>query len=210
MRTEIDVALADRDASADELRRMGEAVRETVDRCERLIESLLMLARSEARAGREEPIDLAALAADCVTDMLARAREHGIELRDDLAPAWVRGDPSLLERMIANLVDNAVRYNVAAGFLAVSSRTEGGRVRLVVANSGPHVDPAAAQTLTEPFRRLGSIGGLGLGLSIARSVALAYGGTLEVAAPDAGGLVVSVELPAALVLKKTPRAFTKM
>ena len=74
MRTEVDVSLADPDASVEELRRMGEAVRETVDRCERLIEGLLMLARSEAATGREEPADLAALAADCVTDLRARAQ----------------------------------------------------------------------------------------------------------------------------------------
>ena len=75
MRTEVDVALADPDASTDELRRMGEAVRETIDRCERLIESLLMLARSEAATGREEPVDLAALAGDCITDLMARSQD---------------------------------------------------------------------------------------------------------------------------------------
>ena len=70
MRTEVDVAMADPDASTGELRQMGEAVRETIDRCERLIESLLMLARSEAATGRDEPVDLAALAADCITDLM--------------------------------------------------------------------------------------------------------------------------------------------
>ena len=78
MRTEVDVSLADPDASVEELRRMGEAVRETVDRCERLIEGLLMLARSEAATGREEPADLAALAADCITDLRARAEEADV------------------------------------------------------------------------------------------------------------------------------------
>ena len=107
MRTEVDVALADPDASAAELRAMGEAVRETVDRYERLIESLLLLARSEAASGLAEPVDLAALAGDCVTDLRARAQEAHVEIRVDLEPAVVRGDPALLERMIANLLDNA-------------------------------------------------------------------------------------------------------
>ena len=128
MRTEVDVSLADPDASVEELRRMGEAVRETVDRCERLIEGLLMLARSEAATGREEPADLSALAADCVTDLRARAREADVEVRDDLEPAWTRGEPALLERMIANLVDNGIRHNQPGGFLRVSTRT-GGRAR---------------------------------------------------------------------------------
>ena len=122
MRTEVDVSLADPDANVEELRRMGEAVRETVDRCERLIEGLLMLARSEAATGREEPADLSALAADCITDLRARAREADVDVRDDLEPAWTRGDPALLERMIANLVDNGIQHNLRGGFLRVSTR----------------------------------------------------------------------------------------
>ena len=136
MRTEVDVSLADPDSSVEELRRMGDAVRETVDRCERLIEGLLMLARSEAATGREEPSDLAALAADCVTDLWARAEEAHVRIRDDLQPAWTRGEPALLERMIANLIDNGIRHNESGGYLRVSTRTEGSRVHLLVANSG--------------------------------------------------------------------------
>ncbi|MBV8218122.1 MAG: HAMP domain-containing protein, partial [Solirubrobacterales bacterium] len=126
MRTEVDVSLADPDATVDELRQMGEAVRETVDRCERLIEGLLMLARSEAATGHDEPADLAALAADCITDLRARAREADVEVRDDLEPAWTRGEPALLERMIANLVDNGIRHNRPGGFLTVTTRSAGG------------------------------------------------------------------------------------
>ncbi len=111
MRTEVDVAMADPEASTDELRRMGEAVRETIDRCERLIESLLMLARSEAATGRDEPVDLAALAGDCITDLLARSQDAGVSVEDDLEPAWVQGEPGLLERMIANLLDNGIQHN---------------------------------------------------------------------------------------------------
>ena len=101
---------------------MGEAVRDTVDRCERLIASLLLLARSEAATGQEEPVDVAALAADCITDLWARAEEAQIEIRDDLEPAWTTGHPGLLERLIANLVDNGIHHNVPGGFLQVQTR----------------------------------------------------------------------------------------
>jgi signal transduction histidine kinase len=216
MRTEVDVSLADPDASIEELRRMGDAVRETVDRCERLIEGLLMLARSEAATGREEPADLSALAADCITDLRARAREADVDVRDDLEPAWTRGDPALLERMIANLVDNGIQHNLNGGYLRVSTRAENGRVRLTVANGGAQIDAADAQTLTEPFRRLGrNGGGFGLGLSIVRSVVDAHGGTMELLAPETGGLEVRVELPAlprvtiAAQPKRTARVLTQ-
>jgi len=214
MRTEVDVSLADPDATVEELRRMGDAVRETVDRCERLIEGLLMLARSEAAAGREEPADLAGLAADCITDLRARAEEAHVRVRDELEPAWTRGDPALLERMIANLIDNGIRHNVRDGFLSVSTHTEGSHVHLTVANSGPRIDPDDARTLTEPFRRLDrGVGGFGLGLSIVRSVVEAHGGTLEINAPASGGLEIHVVLPAlprvTIIPKKSARVLTQ-
>ncbi|MBV9421280.1 MAG: HAMP domain-containing histidine kinase [Solirubrobacterales bacterium] len=215
MRTEVDVGLADPDATTSDLRGMGEAVRETIDRCERLIESLLMLARSEGAAGGEEPVDLAALAAYCITDLHARVNDAGVTVRDELEPAWVQGEAGLLERMIANLVDNGIRHNESGGWLDVSTHTGNGTVRLVVANGGPRIDPAEAATLAEPFQRLGrGGGGFGLGLSIVRSVVQAHGGAIEVAAPQAGGLEVRVQLPAlpqdALVSPtKTRRALTQ-
>jgi signal transduction histidine kinase len=197
MRTEVDVALADSDASADELRRMGEAVRETVDRCERLIESLLMLARSEAATGRDESVNLAALAGDCITDLIARSHDAQVRVEDHLEPAWVCGEPGLLERMIANLLDNGIRHNERGGFLEVCTRTGARGVELLVRNGGTRIDPEVARTLIEPFRRLDrSYGGFGLGLSIVRSVAEVHGGTTEIVAPEAGGLEVRVQLPA--------------
>jgi hypothetical protein len=197
MRTEVDVTLADAQASRGELRAMGEAVRETVDRCEHLIASLLVLARSESSTGPEEPVDVAVLAGDCITDLRARAREARVEVRDDLEPAWTTGEPALVERMVANLIDNGIHHNQPDGFLDVSTRRHGGQVLLRVANGGPVIDPADAQQLTQPFRRLGRSGeGFGLGLSIVRSVAQAHGGSAKVTAPRSGGLEVLVSLPA--------------
>jgi signal transduction histidine kinase len=197
MRTELDVALADPDATPDELRAMGEAVRDTVDGCERLIASLLLLARSEASGGHTEPIDVAALVGDCVTDLHARAEEAGVEVRTALAPAWVDGDPGLLERLVANLVDNAIRHNVASGWLSASTRVVGDRVLLRVENAGDRLDPDRVGELFEPFRRLHrSVAGFGLGLSIVRSIAEAHRGQATLIAPPEGGLTVIVWLPA--------------
>ncbi len=196
MRTEIDVALADPGASTGELREMGEAIRDTVDRCERLIASLLLLARSEAAAGHEEPVDIAALAADCITDLWARAQEAHIDVQDDLEPAWTSGDPGLLERLIANLVDNAIHHNETRGYLRVRTRTHDDHVELVVANGGPRIDPERVAELVEPFRRLDrSVRGFGLGLSIVQSIARAHHGTATLTAPESGGLEVRIELP---------------
>jgi signal transduction histidine kinase len=197
MRTEIDVTLDDPDADADELRAMGEAVRDSIDRCERLIASLLFLARSEAVTGHEEPVDMASLAADCLTDMRARAQEAAVEMRSDLQAAWVTGEPGLVERMIANLLDNAIRHNQPGGFLDVRTERAGALVRLRVANSGRQIDPDEVAGLTEPFRRLNRRAeGFGLGLSIVRSVAEAHGGRMQLSARAAGGLEVVIELPA--------------
>jgi signal transduction histidine kinase len=196
MRTEVDVALADPDPSTGELREMAEAVRDTVDRCERLIASLLLLARSEAAAGHEEPIDIAAIAGDCITDLWARAQEAQIEVRDDLEPAWTIGDPGLLERLIFNLLDNGIHHNEPGGYLIVSTRSVGDDVELVVRNGGAVIDPERVAELVEPFRRLDrSVRGFGLGLSIVRSIALAHHGQSTLRAPADGGLEVRVVLP---------------
>jgi signal transduction histidine kinase len=205
MRTEVDVALADPAAGTDELRAMGEAVRETVDRCEHLIEGLLLLARSEAAVGRDEPVDLVALTGDCITDLHARAQEADIEVHAELGPANTRGDARLLERLIANLLDNGIRHNESGGYLNVRTVTEHARVHLSVANGGLPIDQGEVQSLTEPFRRLSrSFDGFGLGLSIVRSVAEAHGGTTTLSAPPAGGLEVRVELPALPAARTAP------
>jgi len=199
MRTEVDVALADPDAPPEELRRMAEAVRESIDRCERLIEGLLTLARSEAATGREETVDLAALAGDCITDLHARAVDARVEVRDELAPAPVRGEAALLERMIANLIDNGIRHNRRGGFLAVrTDRDASGCARLEVCNSGPPISEEDARRLTEPFARLvRGPDGFGLGLSIVASVVRAHRGALDIRPRRGGGLEVRLSLPVA-------------
>ncbi len=207
MRTEVDVALGDPASTDAELRAMGETIRETVDRCEALIGSLLLLARSEASSGRQSPVDLAALIADCVTDLRAQAAAAEVQIDAALEEAWVDGDPALLERLLANLLDNGIRHNVAGGELSVSTVTHDGRVRIQGATGGPRIDAAAVQSLAEPFRRLDrSVSGFGLGLSIVRSIAIAHRGSVELTAPSGGGLRVTVSLPAGRVAPPPPPA----
>jgi signal transduction histidine kinase len=159
MRTEVDVALADPDANVRDLRAMGEAVRETIDRSESLIAALLFLARSEGVLGREEPVDLAELAAGCITDLHRRAEAAEIAIATDLQPAVARGDASLLERMLANLVENGIRHNQPGGALSVATSTSGGMAEVLVRNGGAVIDPEQVQALTEPFRRLSRASG---------------------------------------------------
>ena len=207
-RTEVDVALADPDATTAELRAMAERVRDATDRSERLIEGLLTLARSERELRSREPADLA----DAAAEALEHARreggrdangDHGItglRVVAGLRPAPVAGDPALLERMVANLVENAVRHNQPSGWLDVATGTSDGRVYVRVANGGRAIPADQVESLFEPFRRLhrrvaSAACGAGLGLSIVRSVARAHGGDAHARALARGGLEVTVRLP---------------
>jgi signal transduction histidine kinase len=165
-----------------------------------LIDALLTLARSDAGAVAGEFVDLATAAEDALDAARGEIAAARLAVRTELAAAETTGDRVLLERLVANLVDNAVRHNVAGGWVSVTTgRAPDGSVRLEVANGGQVVAAASVPTLFEPFGRLrdrlDSARGVGLGLSIVRSVATSHGGTVDaVAAPD-GGLTVTVALP---------------
>jgi signal transduction histidine kinase len=201
-RTEVDVALADRDAGPAELRAMAERVLEANQRSERLIEGLLTLARSERQLRASEPLDLAMAAADALDAAAPEVGRLGLRVSRVLGAAPVAGDRALLERLVANLVENAVRHNRPGGWVEVDTGRAGPRSLVRVANGGPPIPPDQVATLFEPFRRLdpdrtGSGRGAGLGLSIVRSVATAHGGTATATALPDGGLEVRVELPVA-------------
>ena len=202
MRAQIDVALSDPAVTRTELIATSRVVHDAVGRCERLMDGLLVLARSDRGLDAAEPVDLAEAATRALDQVSAAAAERGIRLRSALKPAAVRGDQSLLDRMVANLLENAVAYNLPSGWVEVSTSNGSDRARLRVANSGPRVPPGQVPTLFEPFRRLsrdrtGSGRGAGLGLSIVRSVARAHGGDARARPRTSGGLTVEVELPAA-------------
>jgi signal transduction histidine kinase len=194
IRAEVEVALADPDATAADLRRMGEVVLEAADRTQALLDSLMVLARSQQAVPRREPVDLAAAARTACALCEAEAAGRHIDVRLDLRPAPVEGDPPLVERLVANLVENAVRHNERGGTVRVTTRD--GSVR--VENTGPRIAEDDVRRLAEPFERLGrdSDGpGAGLGLSIVRAVADAHGAELALHPRTAGGLEAEVAFP---------------
>jgi signal transduction histidine kinase len=196
MRATVDVVAGNPDSTPGDLRGMAADIRAAVDHAEHLIGALLILARNERRLTVREETDLATVAEDVLdTARLADRRVHAT-----LEPAVISGDPLLAERLIANLVDNAVRYNVAAGDIWISTRTEAASSQLTVANTGPVISPSDAGRIFQPFQRLSdrtSHDGFGLGLAIVASIAAIHGGTVTACPRDGGGLSVTVTIPAA-------------
>jgi signal transduction histidine kinase len=199
IRTELEVTLADPNATTADLRAMAETVRDATLATERLIQALLTLARTEAGIQRRDDVDLAEVARLALGQTGAEAAARHIDLRPTLDPAPVRGDRRLLERLVANLIENAVRHNRDGGSVEARTSHAAGRSTVEVRNDGDVIPPEALSGLLEPFQRLdrGARGdGVGLGLSIVRSVAEAHGGSVELRARPSGGLVVRVALPA--------------
>jgi signal transduction histidine kinase len=198
MRTAIDVALAKPNRTTQHLEDMAARVRRSVDRAEHMIEALLVLAISDQGVTSSELLDLSAVAEDALELAAPGITELGLRVEADLGPAETTGDQQLIERMVWNLVDNAVRHNERGGWIRVTTgRVPGGAV-LRIANSGAVVPPGAVPTLAEPFRRIhkGSDGGVGLGLSIAQSVSTAHGAQLDIHSQPEGGLDISLTLGA--------------
>ncbi|MGE5827683.1 MAG: sensor histidine kinase [Micromonosporaceae bacterium] len=205
MRTEIDVTLSDPDADVAEYRRMATVVRDASERANALVEALLVLARSEAQAGRrlarKLPADLSTGVTSALSAVDREAQRLGLRVETELEPAPVVGDPGLLDRLAGNLIENAVRYNHLNGEVWVRTHADQTHAYLTVRNTGFEVDPVDLPGLFEPFRRGGRERtggrGSGLGLSIVRAVAEAHGGTVSAVAQPEGGLEVTVTLPAA-------------
>ncbi|MFB7736328.1 sensor histidine kinase [Streptomyces sp. NPDC056112] len=199
-RTLLEVQLSDPHAPM-ELQQLGKTLLATNERSEQLVEGLLLLARSDNQIVERKPVDLAEVASQAIDQVHGEAEAKGVEIRGERKPAVVQGNGVLLERIALNLVQNAVRYNVAEeGWVEVVTDVQHGQAILVVANTGPVVPAYEIDNLFEPFRRLrtertGSDKGVGLGLSIARSVARAHGGHISAQPREGGGLVMRVALP---------------
>jgi signal transduction histidine kinase len=194
IRTEADVTLTDERNDPDALRRALGIVREAGERSERLIQALFTLARTDRGDHRRTAVDLT----DLAREVVANTDLDGLRLQMDLGETRVLGDRELLRTMAANLIENAVRHNSSDGWIEVRTDLAGGQARLQISNSGAPITAEEAASLTEPFRRLATArtgDGLGLGLSIAASIARAHGGDLAIDPLEHGGLRVSVALP---------------
>jgi signal transduction histidine kinase len=200
LRTLLEVALADPGADTAGLRSVCQEALILGEHQERLVQALLDLATGERGVTRRDTLDLARVAGDVLGSRRDRAEGAGVGLTGHLAPAVTTGDPRLVESLVANLVDNAVRHNHAGGHVEVTTRTSDARAVLTVVNSGPVVPADQIQRLFHPFQRLaperhGRHDGHGLGLAIVDAVTRAHDAVLTAAARPEGGLSVTVRFP---------------
>ena len=196
-RTLLQVALADPDATAETLRSTCQQLLALGYQQERLIEALLTLASSERGIERWEPLDLAGIAGKVLLDVRQEAERRGIRIEAILAAAPATGDPSLVESLVANLVDNAIRHNRDGGRVEISTTITDGLAIVSVSNTGTLISPAEVDRLFQPFQRLGTerishISGHGLGLAIVRAIAGVHGAGLTASARPEGGLDIGV------------------
>ena len=215
-RTLLEVALRNPEVSAESLRTACERVLAAGAEQERLIEALLMLARGQRGIARRKPLDLAAITRDVLAARGTEVTARGLGMEVTLGPALMAGDFALSERAVANLIDNALRHNVADGTVWVTVGTQDDRAVLRVANTGPVIPPERVGSLLLPFRRGGSAGraprtraprapraclgsddGLGLGLSIVQAIAVAHGAAFSIVARPDGGLAAELSFPPA-------------
>lgn len=202
--------LARLQAAADLMRQQPERAPEFVARIERdtarmdrLVGELLTLARLDAGIGDtpRETIDLVALIEEIAEDarLEAESRDCRIELAPG-APATVSGNPDLLRRALENVLRNALRHSPLGGCVAISITTDAGQVSIAIADSGNGVADSDLDAIFEPFYRAGNadtFAGYGLGLAITRRVMLVHGGSVQAKNRPGGGLIVTLNLPAA-------------
>ncbi|MGO9669860.1 MAG: sensor histidine kinase [Streptosporangiaceae bacterium] len=199
-RTLLQVALRNPGTTVEQWRLTGREVLESGKQQERLLEALLTLATSEGGLCHREPVDLGEVTYAGLRGAKSRIERDRLRVETSVSPAPVLGDPDLIDRLVANLLDNAVRHNLPGGTVEVSTAVRDGRAVLTVANSGLVVPPAEVDRLFEPFQRLETArtsdgSGHGLGLSIVRAIAAAHGAVLAAHAPPEGGLRIEVAFP---------------
>ncbi|MFD9906204.1 sensor histidine kinase [Streptomyces sp. NPDC059063] len=194
----VEESLMDREATVESYRSNLERLLAISEQQARLLESLLTLSSSERGLDRHEPVDLAALAEQVVRMPRPDVGRRGLRVEASTAPAATTGDSALVQRLVANLVDNAVGYNVPGGHVEITTGTRDGHAVVTVTNTGPEVPPEQVERLFEPFQRLGRTadeGHHGLGLSIVRTIATAHDARLTAHARPGGGLAVEVAFP---------------
>ncbi|WP_329498568.1 HAMP domain-containing sensor histidine kinase [Kitasatospora herbaricolor] len=202
-RTLLEVQLSDPAASPD-LQQLGKTLLATNERSEQLVEGLLLLARSDNELIDRRPVELSEVATRALEQVRPEAARREVAIKAELTPVVVSGNGVLLERIALNLIQNAVRYNAADGWVEITTAlVPGGGGELVVSNTGPVVPGYELEHIFEPFRRVKgadrtrSDKGVGLGLSIVRSVVRAHGGAIEATPRAGGGLTMRVRIPGA-------------
>ena len=197
----LEMVMSDPHATVETYRTTCQQVLEESEQQEQLIDSLLALAQGERGIDRRARLDLAAVAEDALCGYRARAGERGLRVETSLAPAYLAGDRRLVERLVANLLENALRHNVPDGSVSVSVDSSRGEAELLVTNTGAVVPADEIPRLVQPFQRLGANRaghgeGFGLGLSIVAAIASAHEARLDVQPHPGGGLAVGVRFPA--------------
>jgi signal transduction histidine kinase len=199
MRTAIEVTLSKPTRTPEQLEAMAARVKRSVEQAEATVEALLTLATSELGPRTQEPIDLATAAEDALDATRTAITQRHIKVQAALEPAPTRGDRVLLERMIANLVENAVRHNNPGGWIAIRTIQQADGTVFEIANTGPSIPAEQIPTLFEPFarakQRVNHSDGVGLGLSIANAIARAHDATITARPRPGGGLELSVTIP---------------
>jgi signal transduction histidine kinase len=201
IRVSIDVASRRASGTSPDALVLAQKVREDLDQANRLLESFLLLARAQRGAITDlERVSLAKLAGDALEVRAPALADCHLRVTATLADAAVVGNEVLLARLVANLIDNAVRHNQEPGFIQVTTKADDDLAYVVVENGGPLLDQERVDQLAQPFKRLGldrtgSENGLGLGLAIVAAIANAHGGSLDLRARSEGGLAVTVALP---------------
>jgi two-component system sensor histidine kinase VanS len=200
-------------ASKDPNQDMGELVdrlRSVNDRAIDLTEALLLLSRADQRSFTPERLDLSLVAEEATEAVLPLAEKRDVTIETSGVTSPVAGSKALLLQLTTNLVHNAIVHNLPEqGKVWVTTNASPGYVLLTVENTGETLAPALVSTLAEPFQRgteriHTDYAGVGLGLAIVNSITKAHDGTLTLAPRDAGGLCVTVQLPAELQTNEAP------
>jgi signal transduction histidine kinase len=199
MRTAIEVTLSKPTRTPDQLEAMAAQVKRSVERAEATVEALLTLVASEGGPTTMEATDLATAAEDALDATHAAIDQRQLKVELALEPAVAHGDRTLLERMIANLVENAARHNDPGGWIGIRTIQQADSALFEIANTGPDIPAEQIATLFEPFarakQRLNPSDGVGLGLSIANAIAGAHNATITARPRPGGGLEMSVAIP---------------
>jgi signal transduction histidine kinase len=195
-----EVALTDPDATVESLRSSYERVIAAGEEEERLIAALLLLARSDRGIDKKSPVDLDEIVRRTVAGLNGELRQRGVGVEASLDASLVMGDQELLERLVVNLVDNAVVHNIDDGFVRIVTSSDGSGTRLSIENSGRSVDPDDIERLLQPFERgegarTNHNGRLGLGLSIVDAIARAHNASVRIVVREEGGIVATVNFP---------------